>query len=319
MGDWSELPRPVAFVLSGGASLGAAQVGMLRALGDAALRPDLVVGTSVGALNGAVLAEDGRPEAAARRLDPIWRSLDRRDVFDATIPRQAWRVLRGRSPYPHTALRRLITTTLRARRFEHLTAPLHVVMTDVLSGHPVLADAGPLITPLLATSAIPGLLPPVRIDGREMQDGGIVANVPIGPAVRLGAASIVVLDAGDTCHANTIPRAVPDGIVAALATALRQRVLLEAPLVGRTLPLVYLPRPCVGDRPPLDFSDSGDLMDETAVCVARFLREHDVPQPRGLVGAPHHHADGAFHPAVLDHLYGGDPPRDEFVPSRPTR
>lgn len=293
------LPRPVAFVLSGGASLGAVQVGMLAALAEAGVAPDLVVGTSVGALNGAVLAETGDVAATVERLTTSWQRLAREDVFPGGLPNQALRLARHGSLYPPDGLATLIRSSLRVRRFEQLALPFGLVATDVLTGHARYIDSGPLGPALLATSAIPGLFPPVEVDGALLEDGGMVANVPLVQAVERGAASLVVLDAGDVCHLDVPPRPVPDGVVHALATAVRQRVLLEAPLVARSRPTLYLPRPCIRNRSPLDLTTSAELIEPARACAARFLA---TATPRGgpeLVGAPHHHEDGPFRPLAF--------------------
>lgn len=295
-----ELPRPVAFVLSGGASLGGVQVGMLRALAEQGISPDLVVGTSVGALNGAVLAETGDVGRGADRLADVWGGLEREDVFPGGLALQSLRLLRHGPLFPNTGLRRLIDGTLTARRFEDLRLPLHVVATELLTGHLRVLDHGDLRLALLASTAIPGLFPAVEIDGVAYHDGGVVADVPLGPALVLGAACLVVLDAGDGCHLDTAPRPVPDGMLLATYTALRQRVLLEAPLLATRVPILYLPRPCARNRSPLDLDSSDALIGPAHTCAAAFLSDAPPPVAGRMVGAPHHHEDAAYQPPVLD-------------------
>lgn len=168
---------------------------------------------------------------------------------------------------------------------------------DVLTGHVRWHGAGPLAHVLHAATAIPGVFPPVLIDGRHYWDAGSVANVPLQAAVAQGAASIVVLDAGDVCHLDVPPRGIPDALLAAMMTAMRQRVLIEAPLVAEQLPLVYLPRPCSRNRSLLDLDTSGELIDPTYDVVSRFLRDADPPAAGRAAGAPHHHGEViAAHP-----------------------
>jgi NTE family protein len=243
--DWAAgLPRPVALVLSGGASLGAIQVGMLQALADAGLRPDLVVGTSVGSLNGAVVAEHETLEDAAAALEDTWQRLRRRDVFPNGPGAQTLSVLRTGYLQEQRGLRHVITRTLRARSFEALTRPLTVVTADVLTSHVRWFGSGALVPPLLAATAIPGVFPPVLLAGRLHGDAGSVANVPLQAALGRGAASLVVLDAGDICHLDVPPRGIPDALLGSAMTAMRQRALIEAPLVADRVPVLYLPRPC---------------------------------------------------------------------------
>jgi NTE family protein len=179
MTDWAAgLPRPVAFVLSGGASLGAIQVGMLQALADVGLQPDLLVGTSVGSLNGAVVAEHDTLAAAAAALERTWQRLRRREVFPSGPVAQALSALRTGYLQEQRGLRRVIMRTLRARRFEDLIRPLMIVTADVLTSHLRWFGSGALVPPLLAATAIAGVFPPVLVDGRLYGDAGSVANVP---------------------------------------------------------------------------------------------------------------------------------------------
>lgn len=290
MTDWSTtLPRPIAFVLSGGASLGAIQVGMLRALSEAGVTPDLVVGTSVGGLNGAVVAEHASLTEAVASLEATWRGLQRRHVFPRSPIAQAISMLNTGHLYSQAALTRLIRRTIRARTFEQLARPLTVVTAEVLTSHVHWIDSGDLVRALEAATAIPGLFPPVTIDGRILWDAGPVANVPLQAALAHGAASLVVLDAGDNCHLDVPPRGVPDGLLMAAMIAMRQRVIIEAPAVAAQVPMLYLPRPCNQSRSPLDFRASAELIDPTTDMVTRFLRTASPPRPGHPTGTPRHH------------------------------
>ncbi len=172
-------------VLCGGGSRGAIEVGFARALWEAGVRFDGIVGSSVGALNGAFLAAGGHPEELAQ----IWRSLRFRDVF-----RFNWRILlRGvRETAVFSSGRRLrgLLRELGARRFEDLDVPFAVVATDLATGDAVTLDQGPVAPALTASIAIPGLLPPVQLDGRCLVDGSLSADLPIGEAVRRGATEV---------------------------------------------------------------------------------------------------------------------------------
>jgi len=179
-----------AFVLTGGGSLGAVQVGMLHALAEQDVRPDLVVGTSVGALNAAFMAGRGFSAETVGELDAIWRSVRRVDVF----PVQPFRHLRSRhraalcSP---AGLRRLLAAELPMGRLEEARVPVHVTATDVLSGQEVLLSEGDAVSAVLASAAIPAVFPPVEIDGRLLYDGGLADNAPISKAVALGATRVL--------------------------------------------------------------------------------------------------------------------------------
>lgn len=296
---WTDaLPRPVTFVLSGGASLGSLQVGMLRALAEAGIAPDRIVGTSAGALNGAVLAEMGEVAAAADALAAVWASITRREVFPGGVIAQGWRVMRGRSVHPMSGLQRLIERSLTARSFAALRLPLGVLATNALTSHAHLFRAGDLVTSLLASASLPGLLPEVWIDGEPYWDGGFSANVPLLAAERLGAGSLVVLDVGDICHRTAPPEGVGETLAAAFPMAIRQRVLIEAPIVGERLPVLYLPRPCVEHHEPLSFAGATELAAATHEVVADFLAHAPVPAPGAMSGHPHDHIPTLLDPHV---------------------
>ena len=287
---WDDgLPRPVTLVLSGGASLGAIQVGMVQALAEVGLEPDLVVGTSVGSLNGAVIAEHADLNGAAAALEEVWRSLRRRDVFVGGPLAQAWTALREGYLHPSSGLEQLVRRALRARTFAELHRSLTVVAAEVRTNHVRWLTDGPLVEALLAATAIPGVFPPVELEGRLHWDAGPVANVPLQAAVAQGAASIVVLDAGDVCHRDAAPSGAVEALLSASMTAMRQRVLLEAPALAERLPVLYLPRPCRTGRSLLDLDSSAELIEPTRQLAASFLRDAPLPEPGRLVGAPHHH------------------------------
>lgn len=172
-------------VLCGGGSRGAMEVGFAQALWESGIRFDGIVGSSVGALNGAFLATGGRPDELAE----IWRSLRLRDVF-----RFNWKILlRGlREPAVFSLggrLRRLLRD-LGARRFEELRFPFTVVATDLATGRAVALESGPLEPALTASIAIPGLLPPIQLGERCLVDGSLSADLPVSEAVRRGATEV---------------------------------------------------------------------------------------------------------------------------------
>lgn len=172
-------------VLCGGGSRGAIEAGFAQALWEAGVQFDGIVGSSVGAVNGAFLAAGGHPDELAK----IWRSLRFRDVF-----RFNWRIfLRGMRATSVFCLGRRLRRLLRqlgARRFDDLDVPFAVVATDLATGDAVALDRGPLEPALTASIAIPGLLPPVHLHGRYLVDGSLSANLPISEAVRRGATEV---------------------------------------------------------------------------------------------------------------------------------
>ncbi|MBI2555207.1 MAG: patatin-like phospholipase family protein [Candidatus Rokubacteria bacterium] len=177
-----------ALVLCGGGSRGAVEVGLYRALMELEIPIDLVVGTSVGAINGAVVATSMPPEA----LETLWQGLRRRDLF-ALNPQLLWKLIWADSLYDHRRLRRFLERRLPARRFEDLVIPLIVTGTDFERGQPVYWREGPLLEAIMASVAMPGLFPPQVVGGAQVVDGGIADNVPIDVAVAEGADTVIFM------------------------------------------------------------------------------------------------------------------------------
>lgn len=187
-------PR-TAFVLAGGGVLGAAQAGQLRALIESGITPDAVVGTSVGAINGAMVAYSPTADAVARLAD-IWTELKTEDIFPGSRVARVWNIVaRGDHIHSNEGIRRLLDK-LPARAFTDLSMPFHVCATSLDDGSEAWFSDGPLGRAILASTAIPAVYPPVSIDGRLYVDGGVVNNVPISKAVELGAQRIYVLTCG---------------------------------------------------------------------------------------------------------------------------
>jgi hypothetical protein len=175
----ADLPRPVGYVLGGGGSLGAVQVGMLQALGEHDIVPGVVAGTSVGSLNGAVVALD--PKGAANRLSHLWVRLTRGDVFPGGLLAQARTLQRTKTHlFPNTGLAAVITQFLgTAITFADLPLPFAAVAMDIATARPHVLREGPLLPALLASTAIPGIFPPVQFGSLQLYDGGLVSNVPM--------------------------------------------------------------------------------------------------------------------------------------------
>ncbi len=189
-------PFETAFVLGGGGYLGAHEVGMLRALLEAGVMPDLVLGASVGAINGAVVAAE--PSAAAvERLEQLWIGLGGSGVFGGSLFERIGTIARSRTHlYSNALLHRLLAENLPVERFEQLPVPFQCVAAGIESAAERWFQRGPLVPAVLASSAVPGLLPPVLIDGEHYLDGGLVHSIPVGRAVELGARTVYVLHVG---------------------------------------------------------------------------------------------------------------------------
>ena len=188
--------RRTAFVLGGGGLLGAGEVGMLRALLERDITPDLVVGTSVGAVNGAAVAAD--PTAAAvTELSGVWHGLAGSGLLRTSPFARARHVARARtSMTPVDPLRELLRAHLGDRCIEDLAVPFQCVAASIERAAEHWFTTGPLVDAVLASSAVPGVLPPVRIGDEHFLDGGLVNSIPVGRAVSLGARRVFVLQVG---------------------------------------------------------------------------------------------------------------------------
>ncbi|MEX2289252.1 MAG: patatin-like phospholipase family protein [Mycobacteriales bacterium] len=187
----------VAFVLGGGGVLGAGEVGMLRALLESGITPDLVVGTSVGALNGAFLAADPSIETTVR-LAELWRRLSADGgVFSGSLAERFGTAVRSRTHlHRRGPLRQLLADSLPVERIEDLVVPFQCVAASIERAAEHWFSSGSLSDAVMASAAVPGLLAPVRIGDEHFLDGGLVNSIPVSRAVELGARTVYVLQVG---------------------------------------------------------------------------------------------------------------------------
>jgi NTE family protein len=236
-----------AFVLGGGGLLGAHEVGMLRALSEARVRPDLVLGTSIGAVNGAFVAAD--PDGAAQRLTDLWRGESLRVVFSETMLGRAVQLVRsGTHLHAIEPLRRLLADKLGVEDFAQLKLPFQCVAASIENATARWFSRGPLVPAVMASCAVPGLLPPVEVDGLHYFDGGLVDSIPVGRAVALGAKTVYVLHVGRIESPLAVPvRPWEVGLVA-FEIARRHRFHEEVSAVPPDVTVHVLPTG--GDRAP---------------------------------------------------------------------
>ncbi|MGH9301944.1 MAG: patatin-like phospholipase family protein, partial [Acidimicrobiales bacterium] len=268
----------------GGASLGSVQVGMLEALAGAGVRPDLVVGTSVGAINGALVAAEG--DRATAHLARIWKYLRKEDVFPGGVISELLTLERSHNHvFNFSGLELLIGRHLSVQTFEELAIPFMAIATRADDGTAQIFTSGPLAPALLASAAIPGAFPSVEIAGQSYFDGGLVANVPMLQAIEVGAASLVVLDCGNSGRGAARPSSLAETILFSVHVMIKHQAIADLPEAARQVPVVYLPRPQTAGVSPFDFSASQRLMDEAQAVAARFLDDLAVTGP-GVYGAP---------------------------------
>jgi NTE family protein len=230
-----------AYVLGGGGLLGAAEAGMARALLEAGVAPDLVCGTSVGAINGAALAADPTPDGA-RRLLALWDVLAEEGVLDGSVIRRMAEAVRRRtSLHGNGALRRMLRERLPAQTFEELAVPFECVAASIEQARECWFSTGDLIEPVLASCALPGVFPPVRIGDEHFYDGGLVNSIPLDRAVARGADTIWVLHVGRLEEELAPPRFLWEVGFTAFEISRRHRFHGDLDRVGAGITVHVLP------------------------------------------------------------------------------
>ena len=230
-----------AFVLGGGGVLGSAEVGMARALLEAGVRPDLVCGTSIGAINGAALAADPT-SGGVERLLAIWDTLADDGILDGSLIRRVAELVRHRtSLHGNDTLRQLLRDRLPAHRFEDLAVPFECVAASIERAQEHWFSTGDLIEPILASCALPGVFPPVRIGDEHYFDGGLVNSIPLERAVARGADTVWVLHVGRLEEELVAPRYLWQVAFVAFEISRRHRFHNDLERVGSEVTVHVLP------------------------------------------------------------------------------
>lgn len=302
-----------AFVFSSGGARGALQVGALRALFEFGERPDVVVGTSIGSWNGAMVARNPTPDVI-EELTNVWRGLTTSRVLLGWEPRFTQvapaftgafvvaamrRVTMGfPSLYGDAGLRQILAEHLDQERFENMRVPFRVIASNLTTGGISVFGQGPIEMALLASAAIPGIFPPVRINGQTFVDGGALESASIDIAIALGARRIFVLDAGYDAtpeadellqqlltrdgHSNQQPNAHALAVMLERTATMMGRYQIQR-AVERVPPGVeaHIIRPInsLGDA-TLDFDHAAKWIDSAYEAARDYLREHVQPLPR---------------------------------------
>jgi NTE family protein len=277
-----------AFVFAGGGSLGAIQVGMLRVLLASGVQPDFVVGSSVGAINASYFAGAPNLEGVAK-LERIWSGLRRADIFPFTLT-SAFGLLRHPDNIVDPGrLRSLIEANLPFRRLEDARLPLHVMATDQ-QGLGIRLSSGPAVEAILASAAIPGVFPPVEIDGQALMDGAIAANTPIRLAVELGASRIIVLPTGYACALKEPPRGAVGKALHAITLLIAWQLMHELDRVPDDIQVHLAPTLCPLAVSPYDFSASRQLLERAAEATTKWIEDGGLTRrarPRELSAHRH--------------------------------
>lgn len=260
----------VAFVLSGGGSLGAMQAGQLRAVLEAGIVPDLVIGVSAGALNGAAIAHRPTIEMADQ-LAAIWRRLRREDIFVGSRHERAWHLFRH---HPHVCgsggLINLVAQFLPLDDLAHLSVPFEAGTVNIDEARAEFHSTGDPRSVLVASASLPGVFPPVLINGSRHVDGGVAVNLPLQRARELGATSIFAFD----CRAGTkhhLPAELSALGVLTSSIAIAREILTPP---HDAIDVIRLPAPDTSGIGLFDFSQGGRLADEGHQLVSAFLENH---------------------------------------------
>lgn len=249
-----------AFVLSGAANRGAMEAGALMALFEAGIRPDLVAGSSAGAINAAFIAGVPTPEGA-RRLADIWWGIRKEDVLPGSRLAALWRFSRrGDRLYDLAGLERVLRRNLPYRNLEDARVPVVVVATELETGRECWFRRGDAARAVLASTALPGVFPPVEVDGVRYIDGGVTNRVPISVAAAMGADRAYVIDVGCPCECRRRYRSALEILHRAVGILESQRLRAELTADTGTLEVVYLPLPCRLPVRLTDFSRTARLI-----------------------------------------------------------
>ena len=278
----------IAFVLGGGGGpFGAHEVGMLRALIERGIVPDLVLGTSIGAINGVAVAADPSP-AGIERLTEAWSDIERSRVFDSSVVRQLARLARTRTHlHSNASLCAMLDALLPVQRIEDLAVPFQCVAASIERACEHWFADGPIVPAVVASASVPGLLAPIEIGGEHYVDGGVVNSIPLSRAIALGATQVYVLHVGRLDRPLEAPRSPWEVALVAFEIARRHRFVGDLAAIPSGVEVHVL---ATGQADPPRFTDRSQFRyrDTTHVrerisraheASARYLDDHDLGRP----------------------------------------
>ena len=278
-------PRRTAFVLAGGGSRGAVQVGMLEELVRRDIRADRVFGASVGAINGASYAGNPTVEGT-EHMARIWRDVRGTDIFPRGTFDGPWAYFQKRaSVHANTGLRAIIESGIGYENLEDAVIPVEVVTTSLTDGRERWLTHGPAVEAVLASSAIPSIFPPVTIDGDVLVDGGVVNNVPISRALSAGCDRIYVLLCGPLHYHPPPPRRPAEAALTAFFVAVHARFVRELALLPPGVDVIVFSGGGEPSGQYRDFSATAALIEEGRNEVADVLDRY-VGTSHDLAPAP---------------------------------
>ena len=293
----NDVKKRAAFVFAGGGSLGAVQVGMLKALVDHGIKADFVVGASVGAINSAYYA--GRPDAdGVAELRRIWLAIRKEDVFPVSLRTTLTSIVRHRNYLVDpSGLERLISSRLPFKDFKDAALPCHVVATDIYNGYDITFSDGDAHKAILASASIPSVFPAVQYDDRYLVDGGVASNTPVSAAVALGATRVIVMPTGFSCSISEPPRTIVATALHALNLMIMKQLVRDSEFSSAKAQIVVVPPLCPVEVTPYDFSQTASLIERAERSTAEWLakgglQSEDIPHTLH----PHHDGDEDDYP-----------------------
>ena len=280
-------------MFAGGGSFGAIQVGMMQALADHGVTADLVVGSSVGAINSAYYA--GAPtREGVERLAHLWRALRRQDVFPLSLRTVAGFLWRRDFLISHDGLRKLINENLPYKNLEDAKMPVHIVTTDIVSGEAVVLSEGPAVDAIVASTAIPGAFAPVRHRDLYLADGAIASNTPINVAIEKGARRLVIMPTGYACAGHAPPVGAVANALHALTLIIARQLTTDLEYLDPAIDYVVVPPLCPLVGSPYDFSQTEAHIERARLSTEKWLGDGGLESktiPAEL--RPHSHQDSA--------------------------
>lgn len=266
---------------------------MVEALYERGIEADLIVGTSVGAINGGFLASRPTSPETADQLAKTWRGIGRWQIFPLN-PLSGFFGFFGARDHlvGDRGLRELIEGQLEFANLEDSPVPFHVIATDLLSGNELRLSEGPAVEALMASSALPGVFPAVEWRGRKLLDGGIANHAPIADAIELGAERVYVLPTGNACDLPEAPHGAVAMLLHAMSLLVMRRLIVDVELLRDRAELIVLPPPCPLSVAPIDFSRTDELIRRGYEDSTQYLDEREADRaPNPLRMAMHAHGE----------------------------
>ncbi|MDE2331596.1 MAG: patatin-like phospholipase family protein [Bradyrhizobium sp.] len=262
---------------------------MLYSLASHGITADMVVGSSVGALNGAFYAGDPTP-SGVERLATIWRGLTRHDVFPVTWKTMLGFLWRRDFLIPHDGIRKLIDDYIPYRNLQDARLPVHIVATDIITGDSLVLSEGSAAEAIVASTAIPGAFSPVLYRNHYLADGAISSNTPIRVAVQKGATRLIVLPTGHACATDAPPVGAVANALHALTLLISQQLVSELEGLNPSIEYYVVPPLCPLVGSPYDFTRTADHIERAIRTTDAWLTQNGLQQgdiPREM--RPHSH------------------------------